>query len=126
QKLYEEMLAISEHQDQIFLYPVNEWFAAELTTASPELKAERLDTWTRWKQNKAGIMIAPVAALKRALPPSHLNEQDDLMIKVGEEYPYEQFVTQLFDFGYKFTDMVTTPGEMSRRGGIVDVYPLTE
>ena len=126
QKLYEEMLAISEHQDQIFLYPVNEWFAAELMTASPELKAERLDTWTRWKQNKAGIMIAPVAALKRALPPSHLNEQDDLMIKVGEEYPYEQFVTQLFDFGYKFTDMVTTPGEMSRRGGIVDVYPLTE
>ncbi|MGM8215707.1 transcription-repair coupling factor [Bacillaceae bacterium W0354] len=126
QKMYDELNALSNEENQVFLYPVNEWFAAELTTASPELKSERLDVWNRWNQVKTGIMIAPVAALKRALPPKNLLEQNGVKIKVGEEYPYEQFVSRLFDLGYKFVDMVTTPGEISRRGGIVDVYPLTE
>ena len=28
--------------------------------------------------------------------------------------------------GYVRTEMVTTPGEFSVRGGIIDIYPLTE
>ena len=28
--------------------------------------------------------------------------------------------------GYVRTEMITTPGEFSVRGGIIDIYPLTE
>ena len=28
--------------------------------------------------------------------------------------------------GYGRTDMITAPGEFSVRGGIIDIYPLTE
>ena len=125
QKLYEELSALSTEED-VYLYPVNEWFATELTTSSPELKAQRLDVWNRWNKKKTGIIIAPIAALKRALPPKDLMEQFEMTVQVGEEYDYETFVSRLVEFGYNYSEMVSTPGEMSRRGGIVDIYPLTE
>ena len=28
--------------------------------------------------------------------------------------------------GYERSDMVTSPGEFSVRGGIIDIYPITE
>src|SRR5690625_1633854 len=53
-------------------------------------------------------------------------EQFEMTVQVGEEYDYETFVSRLVEFGYNYSEMVSTPGEMSRRGGIVDIYPLTE
>ena len=32
----------------------------------------------------------------------------------------------LVEMGYVRTEMITTPGEFSVRGGIIDMYPLTE
>ncbi|PKR77505.1 transcription-repair coupling factor [Halalkalibacillus sediminis] len=126
QKVYEDLLTISEKDHRVYLYPVNELLAAEITTASPELKAQRLDVWKEWRTNQQGIMVVPVAALKRALPPVDAQVTANVTFKKDTTFPFESAVEQLISLGYKYTDMVTTPGEISRRGGIVDIYPLTE
>ncbi len=108
------------------LYPVNELLAAETETASPELKAQRLEVWEKWQTNQQGILVVPVAALKRVLPPSDVSERASVDFQVGQEYPFEETIEKLVKLGFKQTDMVTAPGEMSRRGGIIDLFPLTE
>ncbi|SER17079.1 transcription-repair coupling factor [Piscibacillus halophilus] len=126
QKAYDELASISKNPDSVLLYPVNELLAAETETASPELKAQRLEVWEKWQTNQQGILVVPVAALKRVLPPADVSEQASVEIKAGQEYPFEETMEQLVNLGYKVTDMVTAPGEISRRGGIIDLYPLTE
>ncbi|MDQ0352659.1 transcription-repair coupling factor (superfamily II helicase) [Alkalibacillus filiformis] len=126
QKVYEELLSIAEDESKIHLYPANELLAAEIVSSSPELKAQRLEALKNWKKHEKGIMVVPVSALKRLLPPKELVEQFQVSFKVGEEKPLEEAIKDIQRLGYKMVDLVNAPGEMSRRGGIVDVYPLTE
>src|SRR5699024_702049 len=42
------------------------------------------------------------------------------------EIELEQLMNQLVSMGYKREQIVASPGEFSVRGGIIDVYPLTE
>ncbi|QST00135.1 transcription-repair coupling factor [Pontibacillus sp. ALD_SL1] len=125
QQLYEDLLGLTE-ADQVHLYPVNELIASEIAVASPELRSERIEALNHWSQSKSEILIAPVAALKRILPPTSYWENYQLPFKVGEVIEIDHYMKQLIDMGYERADMVSAPGEFSMRGGIMDIYPLTQ
>lgn len=48
-----------------------------------------------------------------------------LKLYTGLEIDLEEIMITLVDFGYKRQDKLYEEGEFSRRGGIVDIYPLT-
>ncbi|MGP4109176.1 transcription-repair coupling factor [Virgibacillus sp. L01] len=125
QQLYDD-LAEFMGDKQIHLYPVNELIASEIAVASPELRSQRIDALTEWSQSKSGILIAPVAALKRILPPASYWRDYQLRFTFGEDIDVDNYLSSLVDMGYERTAMVTAPGEFSRRGGIIDIYPVTE
>jgi transcription-repair coupling factor (superfamily II helicase) len=124
QKVYDDLVRLLG-MDEVFLYPVNELIAAELAIASPELKGQRLEVMNHWSQGKKGVVIAPVAGLRRLLPPKSLWTQNQLLFKVNEDIDVDTYVNQLVKMGYERVSMVSTPGEFSVRGGIIDIYPLT-
>jgi transcription-repair coupling factor (superfamily II helicase) len=49
-----------------------------------------------------------------------------LSLSVGRNISFEQFVTQLVEMGFSREDRVDAPGEMSVRGGIVDIFLYDE
>src|SRR5690625_4682929 len=100
--------------------------ASETAVSSPELKSQRIEALTEWTKNKTGILIAPVAALKRILPPQHYWEKYQLKFINGEAIDIDEYLLSLIDMGYERSTMVTAPGEFSRRGGIIDIYPMVE
>src|SRR5690625_3588311 len=77
QQLYEDLSELIGEKD-LHLYPVNEMIASEIAISSPELKSQRIEALTEWTKNKKGILIAPVAALKRILPPQSYWEKYEL------------------------------------------------
>lgn len=125
QQLYDDLLEMAEDGD-VYLYPVNELISSEIAIASPELKSQRIDSLTEWHKRNSGILIAPVAALKRILPPPNYWDVYQLHFALGEEIDIENCLSSLVDMGYERVSMVHTPGEFSRRGGIIDIYPVTE
>ncbi|WP_068675830.1 transcription-repair coupling factor [Oceanobacillus sp. Castelsardo] len=125
QSLYDDLVVLVG-EGNVHLYPVNELIASEIAFSSPELRSQRIEALTEWTKNKSGILIAPVAALKRILPPPNYWNKYQLTFTLGEEIDIEQYLTFLIDMGYERASMVTTPGEFSKRGGIIDIYPLTE
>lgn len=125
QKLYDDVAGMLGEKE-VFLYPANELIMAEMSIASPELKAQRIETVNHWSKNQNGIVIVPVAGLRKILPPKSLWEHYQLFIKLGDEIDLEQYLQKLIKMGYVRTDMVSSPGEFSLRGGIIDIYPLTE
>ncbi|WNS75551.1 transcription-repair coupling factor [Bacillus sp. DTU_2020_1000418_1_SI_GHA_SEK_038] len=124
QKLYDDIVHLVK-ESEVFLYPANELIAAEISIASPELKAQRIEVLNYWSKSKNGLLIAPMAALRKILPPASLWRECQLTLKVGDELQEEQFLT-FVQMGYSRVSMVSSPGEFSVRGGIIDIYPLTE
>ena len=125
QKLYDDLVEIIG-ENEVFLYPVNELIAAEIAIASPELKGQRIEALNHWCTHKSGILIAPIAGLRRILPPKEIWQNSQMYLKVGEELDLDAFLLTLVKMGYERASMVSTPGEFSIRGGIIDIYPLTE
>ncbi len=125
QKIYDD-LAELVGEDEVYLYPVNELIASEIAVASPELKGQRIEALNYWAEHEKGIIIAPVAGLRRMLPPKSVWKYSQLDFTVGEEIDVEEYLAKLVNMGYERTGMVSAPGEFSMRGGIIDVYPLTE
>lgn len=125
QQLYDDLSEFTGNDD-IYLYPVNELIASEIAIASPELKSERIEALTKWTSSQSGILIVPIAALKRILPPPIYWEKYQLPFNVGKAIDINSYLTSLVDMGYERSSMVTMPGEFSVRGGIIDIFPLTE
>ncbi|WP_163972093.1 transcription-repair coupling factor [Oceanobacillus halotolerans] len=125
QQLYDDLAGLvgDEH---VHLYPVNELIASEVAIASPELKSQRIEALTEWTRKTSGILIAPIAALKRILPPPAYWNKYQLHFNLGETIEVDTFLNALIDMGYDRAGMVNTPGEFSQRGGIIDIYPVTE
>ncbi len=125
QKLYDDIANLLS-ENEVFLYPANELIAAELGVASPELKAQRIEALNHLSKQKSGIVIAPVSGLRRILPQKSLWGKYQLTVKVGEDIDLNETLNLFVKMGYVRSDMVSTPGEFSVRGGIIDIYPLTE
>ncbi|WYQ42536.1 transcription-repair coupling factor [Bacillus sp. FSL W7-1321] len=126
QKIYEDLVELLD-EDTVYLYPVNELISAEIAVASPEMKAQRLDLLNALVQDFKGIVVAPLAGIRRLLPPKALWQSSQLHLKTGEDISdLEEFIKNFVTMGYRRSDMVSAPGEFSVRGGIVDLYPLTK
>lgn len=125
QQLYDDLTVFLD-EEYVHLYPVNELIASEIAISSPELRSQRIEALTKWSEMKSGILIAPVAALKRILPPQSYWSNYQLRFVEGEEIAIDRYLTALVEMGYEHASMVTSPGEFSRRGGIIDIYSVTE
>lgn len=125
QKLYEDIANLLS-ENEVYLYPADELIAAEMSIASPELKAQRIEALNYWCKNKKGILIVPVAGLRKILPSKTLWEKYQYQLKIGEDIDVEGLLNLFVKMGYVRSEMVSTPGEFSVRGGIIDIYPITE
>ena len=72
------------------------------------------------------VVIAPVhAIITRTLP-----RRDFLKavkgLKVNQEYPLEELIEHLILIGFEPVNTVITPGQLARRGGIIDIWPPAE
>ncbi|MBE8365961.1 transcription-repair coupling factor, partial [Leptospira borgpetersenii serovar Balcanica] len=62
----------------------------------------------------------------KMLPPVSLWKHFNISIVEGEEIDPDVLRQKLVTMGYTMSGMVNTPGEFSVRGGIIDIYPITE
>lgn len=125
QKLFDDLVSILG-EEHVFLYPVNELISSEVAVASPEMRGQRLEALNRWTSDKEAIVIAPIAGVRRLLPPPSMWKGRQFTFRIGEEIERTNMLNQCISMGYQRVEMVSAPGHLSVRGGIVDIYPLTE
>ncbi|TQR04608.1 transcription-repair coupling factor [Psychrobacillus soli] len=123
QKLTEDLVKLVG-EDLVRLYPADELIAADISIASPELRAQRLEALDHMLTKKKGIYIVPIAGFKKHMLSVKDWKESIISVAEGEEIVLESFLQSLVDMGYVRQPMVTAPGEFALRGGIVDIYPL--
>ncbi len=111
-------------EDQLYVFETNDVIHAEMAFASPESQAERVATLDFLNSGKPGIIIVPLAGLRKLLPPQEVFTQMPVQIDVDSEIDIEKLSEHLVQIGYVHDQKVAKPGEFSVRGGIIDVYPI--
>ena len=110
-------------EDEVFYYPADDFIAADVATTSHELRAERIATLDRMIRGVKGVYVLPVDAFRRVMAPKEQWATYYLAAEIGTEITITDWLLKLVVMGYRRSDMVTTPGEFSVRGGILDIYP---
>ncbi len=98
-------------------------FGDDLLSFSEELQqiTKTLNEYYSYKkQNK--ILIAPIRTISFAMPKQECF--DSFEIAFAQTLNIEEFKTKLYNWGYYFVDIVTSEGEVSLRGDILDICPL--
>ncbi|OUR70855.1 transcription-repair coupling factor [Arcobacter sp. 31_11_sub10_T18] len=91
-------------------------FSEELQQITKELNAY----YDYKKQNK--ILIAPLRTISFSMPKAKCF--DSFTIEFASTIKIEEFKSKLYNWGYYFVDIVTSEGEVSVRGDIIDICPL--
>lgn len=125
QKLYRDYTSLLD-ESKVWLYPSEEMGAMDVDAVSPELKAARIEVLGQLVQGNVEVLIVPIGGLRQLLPPRQLWETLHIKVEIGEEIDFNDFANKLYEMGYQKVEMVSSPGEYSIRGGLIDVYPLTE
>ncbi len=73
--------------------------------------------------SKKPLVISPIKTLSHALPSAELCALKQL--EFGSTIALESFKKEMLFWGYTFVDIVEEKGEISFRGDIIDIYPIS-
>ncbi|MGE5654779.1 MAG: transcription-repair coupling factor, partial [Bacillota bacterium] len=110
----------------IALFPALEGLAFETLAKSREMAAVRLQVISELLAGRLQGVVAPVEALLSYLPPASALQQLSLKLEVGGQVDRERLLTTMVAQGYERVPMVEASGQFSVRGGIIDIFPLTD
>jgi transcription-repair coupling factor (superfamily II helicase) len=93
---------------------------------SPHSEIQETRASTLWKishpSSSPRLIIAPVEAACMKLFPRDYYRALALHLRLGEEHFPDMLVEHLLSVGYTRVDVVEMPGQVTIRGGIIDVY----
>ncbi|HEY8364151.1 MAG TPA: transcription-repair coupling factor [Haloplasmataceae bacterium] len=125
QKIYDKLVQMLS-DEHVYFFPMDEFIAAEMLASSNEFRQERINTIVNIITKKKGIIVTHTIGAIRKLPPKEVFIKNIKKIKVDDVCNFADMVKELVFLGYKRVNMVEEQGEFSVRGGIIDIYPLTE
>ena len=129
---YDEARAKEIYEDfrnftrDVWLYPAKDllFYAADIH--GNMMTRQRLLVLKALLEGAGGMIVATLDGLMdHLLPLAHL-EAHILSIESGQQLDLEKLKEELVSSGYERTAQVDSMGQFSIRGGIVDIYPLTE
>lgn len=123
QQLYEN-LRLFCGEDVVF-FPSLELLPFEIYAHNIELISARVSTLSRLCQGERLLVVSCVNAITRKLPPPQVFLSQHLRLRPGSVCPPEELDQILADMGYERVTLTEIPGTFSRRGSLIDVFPLT-
>ena len=123
QKYYDQLLGFVDEEDVLF-FPADELVSAEMIAATGDFLFERIQTIYALLQNEKKIVVTNLHGLIKFELPKYIWECSTFTLKVGTCIEIKDLVERLVRIGYEPVYTITKTGEFSRRGSIVDIFPL--
>lgn len=118
--------------ERVLLYPASDALPYEHMSPGHDVVSQRLGVLQRLADLRSGgsrtapVIVTPVRALLQpTLTPDEL-AYARTPIRRGEVVPQETLLRRWIDLGYRAAPTVEEPGEVNRRGGIVDIWATTD
>ncbi len=76
------------------------------------------------QSQKNVVIVASAKAVMQATVPTSVFRDASITIEIGQRHRMESLILRWIGMGYEPATVVLEPGSFSRRGGILDIYPL--
>jgi len=125
--LYANVLAACEltgvlQGDEVLRLPAHDVLPFENLSPHLEIQEQRAAALWKLANGNARLVIAPVEAACMKLFGRDFYAALALTLRKGEEHIPDMLVEHLLSVGYTKVDVVEMPGQVTVRGGILDVY----
>lgn len=107
-------------------FPAWETLPSENTPPSPDIVGERYLCLEKILKKSPHIVLTSLqASLQKLIPPKKFQELH-LSLKVGGVCLYDELIQRLLEMGYQRRVVVSDKGEFAVRGGIIDLFAVSE
>ncbi len=123
QQYYDDLIKYVNEEDVLF-FPSDELISAEMVSSSGDFLYERIQTLYTLLENEKKIIIMNMHAAIKYEMPKEKWISNVFKLNVGAEIKIEDLCDKLILLGYEKTFQISKTAEFSKRGSIVDIFPL--
>lgn len=109
-------------EDESFLFPYDEIFRNSAIGASLEMHDERALAISSIFSNKPSILVSHLSAASLVITSPDKYKSGIITINDNDFIDRDKLIDSLVHTGYTPIDRITTPGQFSLRGGILDIF----
>lgn len=110
----------------VFLYPAKDLIFFQADIHGNLLTKERMKVLAALLENRGVTVITSMGGCMDYLVPMEVISSHTLHFESESSVNMEKLKGQLLGMGYERSDQAQMPGQFSFRGGIIDIFPLTE
>ncbi len=122
-EIFEEYQSLKE---DVFYYPPKDFLFFHADIQGNELLRQRVTAVSRLLGEGRAVIITTLDGCMAPLLPMETLKKYVMTIGVGSVLETEAVKIRLVQMGYERVGQVEMPGQFAIRGGIIDIYPLTE
>lgn len=112
--------------DKVWLYPAKDLLFYSADIHGNLITRQRIGVLRRLMEEQGGVVITTMDGLMDHLLPLEYLKKQCLTVECGQILELEAWKQQLSAMGYERVGQVDAMGQFSIRGGILDIFPLTE
>ena len=111
---------------EALLYPAKDFIFFQADIHSNLLEQQRIEVWKALAQERPVTVVLTMAAFMNHLMPFEKWKKQVRRLQAGDEMDLEEWKSLLPALGYERNAQAEGPGQYAVRGGILDIFPLTE
>ncbi len=122
-QVYEEYRLLDE---AVFLYPAKDFLFYQADIRSKEILKQRMAVTQAILSGEVMTVVTSFDAFMDGLPKKESMGNAVISVKNGDALDFQELIGRLVQAGYEREVQVGGLGQFAVRGGILDIYPLTE
>ena len=119
--LYREL---KNYIKDIYAFPDDDYITKKAIASSPELLLMRMELFNNISSLDKKVVIIQLNSFLRKYSSPNIFKSKQIIIQKDDIFSRDELIKKLYDIGYKMESIVTTTGEFSVRGFVIDVFPI--
>lgn len=112
--------------DSVYYYPARDLLFFHADIKGKYLLGQRLEVVRALLEQDTLTVVTTIDAFLDGIPPKEKLLSQKISLHTGESLDFSKLQQELAGMGYDRAEEVDAPGQFAVRGGILDIYPLTE
>ena len=112
--------------DRVWLYPAKDLLFYNADIHGNLMTRQRMQVLRHLIEDEAGVVVTTLDGIMDHLLPLDMLKGQILQVEAGGVIDIEEWKKRLVALGYERMSQVDGMGQFSIRGGIIDIFPLTE
>ena len=122
-EIYEDFRCFN---DRVWLYPARDLLFYNADIHGNLMTRQRMQVIRHLIEDDGGVVVTTLDGVMDHLLPLSMLESQTIRVEQGEVIDVEEWKKRLVTLGYERMSQVDGMGQFSIRGGIIDIFPLTE